>query len=279
MIIRTLLLCLTAALAGIMQVNAATSAWIEVKGGAVRLISADAIDSGEYVAGVEFLLEPGWHTYWRFPGEAGIAPLFDFDGSANLQGADVRFPAPERYSDGFSTSIVYHERVVLPVRITPVDPARPVDVRLDVVFGVCKDVCVPGDASLSLQLSPGREADRLAAKLIDRDAQRVPVPASDAPPHVTAVRVITREDEPMLEFSAALDSEPASNLDLFVEGPSGSYHGVPTLVSRNGSTAVWHLPARGLKSLPDTTPITVLLIDGDHAVESRHEIESRNLQR
>jgi len=256
---------------------AATSNWSDVKGGAVRLVSADAFDGETYTAGLEFLLEPGWHTYWRFPGEAGIAPDLDFERSENLASADVLYPVPVRYDDGFSTSIVYHDGVVLPLRITPSDPGAPVRLHLDVEFGVCKDVCVPGDASLELTLMPDREADRLMAKIIDRDEKRVPRAASEEAPRIDSIRVTAGSGKPVLEITAELAGGQTGTTDLFLEGPPGSFHGVPVLANRTDTAAVWHLPVRGLKTLPGTTPIRVLLVDGDRAVESMHNIESSDL--
>ena len=37
-------------------------------------------------AGIEIRLKPGWHTYWRYPGDAGVPPRFDFAGIAERQG-------------------------------------------------------------------------------------------------------------------------------------------------------------------------------------------------
>ena len=78
-------------------------------------------------AGFEIALAPGAITYWRDPGEAGVPPTFDFSGSANLAKAEVEYPAPERIAepDG-STAFGYDASVILPIRVTPADPAKPV---------------------------------------------------------------------------------------------------------------------------------------------------------
>ena len=59
--------------------HAAMTDWAEVQGGAVRLIADGPLHEGHYLAGLEFLLEPGWHTYWRYPGEAGIPPQISIE--------------------------------------------------------------------------------------------------------------------------------------------------------------------------------------------------------
>ena len=61
---------------------------------AVRLIAGSAAGS-MLRAGVEIRLKSGWHTYWRYPGDAGVPPRFDFTGSQNVKAVDVLWPAPQ----------------------------------------------------------------------------------------------------------------------------------------------------------------------------------------
>ncbi|GGB52288.1 hypothetical protein GCM10011316_25390 [Roseibium aquae] len=260
------------------EAEAGPSPWVEVKGGAVRLISTGELEDGRYRAGLEFLLDAGWHTYWRYPGEAGIAPQITLAGSQNLASADVSFPAPTRYDDGFSTSIVYMEGVVFPITVIPEAPGDPVTLTARVEFGVCKDVCVPGEAELSLTLSPGETKDRLAARLIDRDQDRVPKVQTADPPRVSGIEILNQGDKPVLAFTADLKEPASENIDLFVEGPEGSYVGVPKLAHRTGKSAMWTLPLHGLKALPGQTPVRVVIIEDSTAVEATHFLESATLR-
>src|SRR6476661_4306539 len=70
---------------------------------AARLIAGNARDelgARVFRAGVEIKLEPGWKTYWRYPGDSGVPPTFDFSASDNVKEATVLFPAPVRFPDG-----------------------------------------------------------------------------------------------------------------------------------------------------------------------------------
>ena len=49
--------------------------------------------ASSFRAGIELTLQPGWKTYWRYPGDSGIPPRFDFSGSTNVQSATVAWPA------------------------------------------------------------------------------------------------------------------------------------------------------------------------------------------
>ncbi len=119
----------------------------------VRLLHGWREDA-RHVAGLEIVLEPGWHTYWRVPGAAGIAPRFDWSGSTNLRDARIEWPHPEVFEIfGFRT-IGYHDRVVLPIVLTPATPGAPIDLRLTLSYGVCKDVCIPAESRVSGRLVP-----------------------------------------------------------------------------------------------------------------------------
>ena len=52
-------------------------------------------------AGIEIRLKTGWHTYWRYPGDAGVPPQFDFAGSQNVKSVDVLWPAPQRLPEAW----------------------------------------------------------------------------------------------------------------------------------------------------------------------------------
>src|ERR1043166_473647 len=63
-----------------------------------RLLAARGADAAIH-GGVEIRLKPGWKTYWRYPGDAGVPPRFDWSKSENVAAVDVKWPAPERFVD------------------------------------------------------------------------------------------------------------------------------------------------------------------------------------
>ena len=79
---------------------------------AVRLIagsSGGGEASAPMRAGIEIRLKPGWHTYWRYPGDAGVPPRFDFAGSQNVKAVEVLWPAPRRMPEEGLSAIGYTE--------------------------------------------------------------------------------------------------------------------------------------------------------------------------
>ena len=68
---------------------------------AARLIAASSpAKDGTLHAGIEIRLDQGWKTYWRYPGDSGIPPQFDFSASENVKAVTVLWPAPQRFDDG-----------------------------------------------------------------------------------------------------------------------------------------------------------------------------------
>src|SRR5256885_1564261 len=100
---------------------------------AVRLIARISTnDGGKKLlrGGIEIRLDPGWKTYWRYPGDSGVPPRFSFARSENLESVRLLWPAPKRFGDPGDTSIGYAGGVILPLHILPRDPSRPVLLRV-----------------------------------------------------------------------------------------------------------------------------------------------------
>src|SRR5262245_21994347 len=93
------------------------SRWVGDARRAVRL-SAGTRQPGAAVvrAGIEIKLKGGWHTYWRYPGDAGVPPRFDFAASKNVKAVEVLWPAPQRIPEQGLVVIGYTSSVILPLR-------------------------------------------------------------------------------------------------------------------------------------------------------------------
>ena len=129
------------------------------------------MENGAHMAAVEMLLAPGWKTYWRSPGDAGIPPTFDWSGSENVKSVRLHWPVPRVFEVNGMQTIGYHEHLVLPVEITPHDPARPVRLSVSVDLGVCDKICLPASLSLSSDLiAPGAPDAQIQSALANRAA-------------------------------------------------------------------------------------------------------------
>ncbi len=126
-------------------------AWAQQGVSRASLIPGWTTGDGTHMIGVRIDLAPGWKTYWRAPGGNGIPPQFDFSGSRNLARAGVTWPSPEVFAAGGVEAIGYTGSVIFPVAIEQAAPG-PVDLTLDLFYGVCEEVCIPVQEQLSLSL-------------------------------------------------------------------------------------------------------------------------------
>lgn len=127
------------------------SAWSDDHASRARLVAGDVEPTARW-AGLEIEMEPGYKTYWRSPGDSGIPAEFDWAGSRNVASVIVEWPAPERFEDPFGAYFGYGDHVVLPLRVTPVDASKPATLALSMFYGVCKDICIPATAEITLDL-------------------------------------------------------------------------------------------------------------------------------
>src|ERR1700716_4489685 len=75
------------------------SPWQRDTHSAVRLL-AGSRSGAVLLGGIAIRLQPGWHTYWRTPGDSGVPPRFDFSKSENVEAVTVLWPAPKAVDDG-----------------------------------------------------------------------------------------------------------------------------------------------------------------------------------
>src|SRR5215472_16261724 len=164
------------------------SSWDGDARSAVRLVAGSPVSADLLRAGIEIRLATGWKTYWRYPGDSGVPPVFDFSKSENIKSVSIRWPAPHRFTDDGGASIGYKGGVIFPVQVVRENPKRPATLRLGLDYAVCEKLCVPakGEAVLELASTPSRQDSRLAVA----EAQ-IPKPArigDAAPLGIAAVR-------------------------------------------------------------------------------------------
>ncbi len=121
---------------------------------AVQVIQGWRMDQGNHMAALRITLAPGWKTYWRAPGEAGIPPVIDWAGSQNLSDAMIHFPQPRAFdTNGFRT-IGYKDEVILPLELTPGAQGENIVVEGVLEIGVCQDICMPASVQIRAVLPP-----------------------------------------------------------------------------------------------------------------------------
>lgn len=243
------------------------SAWSEDSRSAMRLVAgSNAKDVPQLRAGIEIKMQPGWHTYWRYPGDAGVPPRFDFAGSENVKTVKVLYPAPQVHNDAGGQSLGYVDRVIFPVQVTPKDQAKPVKLRVKLDYAVCEKLCVPAEGKAEIPLFVGGSTQDSALQAAEA---RVPKPVAAADLGLTARRV-TGGAKPlvMLEL-AAPGGKP---VQVFAEGPSPEW-ALPIPQAAQGAPAGRQHFSFALDGLPGgvdpkgSFDLTFTVVTGERAYE------------
>lgn len=257
-------------------VQAASSDW--VRSGTVegRLVTASDSTNGDMIAaGVELKMDKGWHVYWRTPGDAGLAPDFDWSGSTNLADTKVFWPAPKRYNAFGIDNFVYETRVLFPIDITPKTDGA-VDLNLDLDLLACADICVPENIKLSLSLPQGTPDLSKEADLIVEAKKILPQENPAFGYDIYDTELVQDEDSVFLATRVLTDKKPAK-LDLFIETAQQHAFGKPEYRYNAQQqelliTALYTGTMESFESLAQEiaeTPVTLTLVTKQGAVETR----------
>ena len=195
--------------------------------------------AGHYMTALHLRLAPGWKTYWRAPGSAGIPPVFDWSGSRNLGQVRLMWPSPTVIRTNGMQSIGYLDDLILPIALTPADPSTPLDVALRIDLGICHDICMPATLTLTAHLSgPGAPDAAITAALAAR-------PRSPSEAGLTA---ITCDVTPI-----------ADGLHLTAHLTLPDQGGSETVVVETADPTVWVAEAASSRAGPRLTAATDLV--------------------
>jgi thiol:disulfide interchange protein DsbD len=152
----------------------ATSRHVE----ASLVAETDAVTPGQpLVTGIRLRMEPGWHTYWRNPGDSGLSTKVQWELPEGLSAGAIQWPGPIRFNTGPLVSYGYHDEVLLPVELeVPAGlPSDRVHLKARVSWLECREVCLPGKADLELTLPVrARSAPGPAAGLFEATRGALP---------------------------------------------------------------------------------------------------------
>lgn len=248
-------------------------------GAVIRLVAAGIVD-GRAEVGLEIALEPGWKTYWRTPGDAGIPPVVEWSRSTGVKSLEVRFPAPVRFGEEGARSIGYTAPVILPLDLVAADPSRPISLDLDVQLGLCRDICVPVSARLAATLTPGAPVDEVARARLAEARKALPQPAVKgiAPWVISLER--DRDSVPgalLVKVKMIPDDGTDDRCDVIVEGPTSDWAlPLPEKVAESGDREIWRFDLDGLPhgARLEGTELRFTMRARDRVVEQRVTLDA-----
>ncbi|MER2520043.1 MAG: thioredoxin family protein [Bdellovibrionales bacterium] len=264
---------------------ALASEWQREEGVAVRLISGvEGVGQGDSVPlGLDVQLDPGWHTYWRSPGMAGLPPQIQWklDATsvaspevANLGETTLHYPIPERFTDSGIETIGYRERVVFPIDAKINHPGQALEVRPSVDILICNNICLPRHLVLSLKIPAGAATEGPESELLKEFRAKVPQNPTAAGIDVKDAAVM--DDGLTLRVEA---TEPFDKPELLIENDAELSFAAPSATlspDRRAATFSARLtePLQPDKTL-ERQSLTVTVIDGARGMEQKIRLPAR----
>ena len=118
----------------------------------------------ELLLGLNFKLTPGWHTYWKNPGDAGEGASVTWQLPKGFQASEILWPGPEAIPVEPLMTFGYEDEITLLTKIKALDAAVfPAIVKAKVSWYTCKDICVPQEANLELTIQNGGKVNTFFA--------------------------------------------------------------------------------------------------------------------
>ena len=145
--------------------------------------SAAAEARKPFWVGLLFHLDPGWHIYWQNPGDAGEPPRVQWELPPGFTSGPILWPQPVRLGTGSVIDYGYENQVLL---MTPIDPSpswaasSTPAISADVKYIVCREVCIPGKAHLTLSSPSSAQESTMWRQLFEQTRAQLPRAAPKA---------------------------------------------------------------------------------------------------
>ncbi|MBB5073526.1 DsbC/DsbD-like thiol-disulfide interchange protein [Bartonella callosciuri] len=138
------------------------TSWYNSEGGRIRLAITEPSLSRIRDGIIEIVLKPGWKTYWRNPGNSGMAPFFNFNQQVSYE---IFYPAPQLYETENDWSLGYKDKVVLPFKISGSNK----NLSGTLTLGLCNEICLP--FTVNFNFSPSAPHNKHLPDSLLKDAQ------------------------------------------------------------------------------------------------------------
>lgn len=190
--------------------------------------------------------QPGWHTYWKNPGDSGLPTELAWQLPAGLDPGEIAWPVPEKIRIDTLANYGYEGKVLLPVPLQVAANFQPplsvgslgnegsggmLNVRLHANWLVCKLECIPEEGDFTLQL-PVRGSTALHAAAFDAALAAQP---QNLPADSGMARVVDGE-RLQLRVAGLPAAARGQTLQLFPESPATLQHAAE---SGSGWTQAW----------------------------------------
>jgi thiol:disulfide interchange protein DsbD len=207
------------------------------------LADTNAIVAGKpFTAGLLLRMAPGWHTYWKFSGDAGLPTELKWKLPPGWKIGEIQWPIPLKTIDpGDIETYGYEDEVLLLQEITPSQKldVSSVKISAEASWLVCEKICIPGSATLQLDLPISTTAQQANGELFERYRRLLP---QNWPQANVATASWTRagSDLRLKVTSTTLAKYPS--VDFFPVPDEGTVVGHPSTESRDQNQISFRIP-------------------------------------
>ena len=205
------------------SVFALSSDWVINDKSKVRLISSKTStdNKDEILLGLEFSLDQGWKTYWKSPGGGGFPQKILWNNSNNIDSIHVDWPTPKSFEILGLTSLGYEDNVIFPLTLKLKDKDKKANINLNVNYLVCKNICIPGNANLSLDIPSGDSKYTNFYHEIEKAKSLLPNKNIDLSPLISVdAKVLKNLNETIINVKAQ-SNKNFINTNIYIHTPFG----------------------------------------------------------
>lgn len=235
--------------------------WPSAGPAGISLHPAGAAADGRRWALLRVALAPGWKTYWRSPGEAGVPPWFDWSAATNVGEVEIVWPAPSISEDFGMLTIGYAGAVAFPIAFRPKDPTAPSVLAGEVRIAACERICVPVSAEVAAEIGPETADPALRAER-ERGRAAAPRRGSAVEASLEACEAYRRDGRDRLSIMLATSAIDAPTFAI-VEAAPGDLLGFGAPIA--AEDGAWTFET-ALSAAASTAPIITIISTHD-AVE------------
>ncbi len=243
------------------------------------LLSAETARPGDDItAAIEMRMPAGWHTYWRYGGDAGDATKIEWQLPAGVTAGAIQWPVPEKLNDSDIITYTYHDTVQLlvPLKLASTLQPGPLELKANVSWLECEKSCFPGDGKVQATFAIGTVAKASSA------SQRIESAKARLPQSKTQFPVEAVWDAPPDAMERALlinveaQSKPGT-VDFYPDGTTeAKIEGATTILQiTTNRIALRKLVTRGELATPWPTEFSGLLVTGTAGTTNREASEIR----
>jgi len=240
--------------------------WARNEGGRMRLVAMPPASDGTVRGALQIEPNPGWITYWKEPGDAGIPPQLLISSDADVALNRLDYPVPKRIDSGALRDIGYDHAVTLPFELSVKDTAKPLKIGVSAFVGLCRNICIPFQADFDLAFAhQGATPVEEALVLAEAEAKLPEAPSEDFA--VTGYALTGNE---MLRLNLRLPPKVTKPPQVIVTGPQGHAFFDSQNGHEEGDEYALDIP---IEKLPKGYELQgkrwgILVIAGDRAMET-----------